>query len=76
MIAQASSQITVNLDHAQALQRLRQRSGQGREARTNFHHIIDRPRANRTDDLVDDGLIFQKVLSKALARLMLGHTYP
>src|SRR5690606_39200052 len=57
----------VELDHGELFAALDHRVGQGAQARTDFDQVLTGLRRNRAHDLVDDTMVNQKILTKALA---------
>jgi hypothetical protein len=68
MLAQARRQVAIELHHREPPEAFHQRLGEGRQARTDFHHGLAGPRADLAHDRGDDALVGQEVLAEALAR--------
>jgi hypothetical protein len=64
---QFAGQITVKLDHRQGAAQLAQWHRQGTQAGANLHHGFAGARVDGPSDAVDDGVVGQEVLAKALA---------
>ena len=71
MAAQPCCQIAVKFDHRQLPKTLDQRLRQSSQTRANFHHRLAGHGGDSTHDGVDDGVVTQKMLTKALARNVL-----
>ena len=68
MLAQAGRQIAIQLDHGHAAGALHQRLRQRRQTGADLDQALIGLRIDGTHDAVDDALVLQEVLAKALAR--------
>lgn len=60
-------QVTIQLNCMQIINLFEQRPGQGSQAGTNFHDMLARLRIEAPDNAVDNTLVMQEILTKALA---------
>ena len=76
MLTQACGQIAVQLNHGQAAKPLHQGLGQCSKTRANFNHKLPRTRVDSQDYGVNNAVVCQKMLPKALARDVFHITPP